>query len=66
MALPPLVAVTGIACSLAPAETIPEITLLQALQKGTYRNCRIVYNCYTLDSKSTLNSGDVKIEINSY
>lgn len=51
---------------LAPAETITEITLLQTLQKGTYRNCRIVYNCYTLDNKATLNSGDVKIEINSY
>lgn len=51
---------------LAPAETITEITLLQTLQKGTYRNCRMVYNCYTLDSKATLNSGDVKIEINSF
>lgn len=51
---------------LAPAETLTEITLLQTLQKGTYRNCRIVYNCYTLDSKATLNSGNVKIEINSY
>ena len=51
---------------LAPAETITEINLLQTLQKGTYRNCRIVYNCYTLDRKATLNSGNVKIEINSY
>ena len=51
---------------LAPEEKITEITLLQPLQKGTYRNCRIVYNCYTLDNKATLNSGDVKIEIHSY
>lgn len=51
---------------LAPEGTITEITLLQTLQKGTYKNCRIVYNCYALDSKSTLNSGNVKIEINSY
>lgn len=51
---------------LAPTETITEINLLQTLQKGTYKNCRMVYNCYTLDSKATLNSGDVKIEINSY
>ncbi len=51
---------------LAPTETITEINLLQTLQKGTYQNCRIVYNCYTLDSKATLNSGDVKIEISSY
>jgi len=51
---------------LAPAETITEINLLQTLQKGTYKNCRIVYNCYTLDNKAPLNSGNVKIEINSY
>lgn len=51
---------------LAPAETITEINLLQTLQKGTYKNCHIVYNCYTLDRKATLNSGNVKIEINSY
>lgn len=51
---------------LAPAETITEINLLQTLQKGTYKNCRIVYNCYTLENKATLNSGNVKIEINSY
>lgn len=51
---------------LAPTDTITEINLLQTLQKGTYKNCRMVYNCYTLDSKATLNSGDVKIEINSY
>lgn len=51
---------------LAPTETITEINLLQTLQRGTYKNCRIVYNCYTLDSKAPLNSGNVKIEINSY
>ena len=51
---------------LAPTETITEINLLQTLQRGTYKNCHIVYNCYTLDSKAPLNSGNVKIEINSY
>ncbi len=51
---------------LKPAETITEIMLLQTLQKGTYRNCRMVYNCYTLDDKTALNSGTVKIEISTY
>lgn len=51
---------------LAPAESITKITLLQTLQKGTYKNCRMVYNCYTLDGKAALNSGTVIFEINSY
>ncbi|MGN0594918.1 MAG: hypothetical protein ACI4I6_07150 [Hominimerdicola sp.] len=51
---------------LAPSETLTEITLLQALQKGTYKNCRLVYNCYALDNRAVLNSGTVICEINSY
>lgn len=51
---------------LAPAETLTEITLLQTLQKGTYKNCRLVYNCYALDNRAALNSGTVIFEINSY
>lgn len=49
-----------------PSEHITEITLNQKLEKGLYRNCRLVYNCYTLDDKMALNSGQVKLEINSY
>lgn len=51
---------------LAPAESLTEITLLQTLQRGTYKNCRLVYNCYTLEGKDALNSGTVIFEINSY
>ena len=36
---------------LAPTETITEINLLQTLQRGTYKNCRIVYNCYTIKQR---------------
>ena len=51
---------------LAPAESLTEITLLQTLQRGTYKNCRLVYNCYALDNKAALNSGTVVLEINTY
>lgn len=49
-----------------PSEHITQITLKQKLQRGLYRNCRLVYDCYTLDDKTTLNGGQVKLEINSY
>lgn len=49
-----------------PSEHITEITLNQKLQRGLYSNCRLVYDCYTLDEKSPLNGGQVKLEINSY
>ena len=50
---------------LAPAESIKEITLLQELKRGIYRNCRLVYNCYSLDNKTQLNGSNVVLEINS-
>jgi len=50
---------------LSPGEHIKEITLNQELKRGLYNNCQLIYNCYTLDNKSTLNSGKVKLEINS-
>ncbi len=50
---------------LAPGEQITEITLNQALQRGVYGKCRLVYECFTLDDKSPLNGGEVKLEINS-
>lgn len=51
---------------LAPSETLTEITLFQTLQRGLYKNCRMVYNCYALDNRAALNSGTVIFEINSY
>ena len=50
---------------LAPSEHITDITLSQELQRGLYRNCRLVYNCYSLDGKTPLNGSNVVIEINS-
>lgn len=49
---------------LKPGETLDTITLNQTLQRGLYKNCRLVYSCYTLDNKSPLNSGNIKLEIN--
>lgn len=51
---------------IAPSEEILEITLVKELHRGLYKNCRLVYDCYSLNDKSQLNSGEVKLEINSY
>lgn len=50
---------------LAPGEYISEIVLNQALQRGVYGKCRLVYECFTLDNKCALNTGEVILEINS-
>ena len=50
---------------LAPGEHISEIMLNQALQRGVYGKCRLVYECFTLGNKCALNTGEVILEINS-
>lgn len=50
---------------LAPGEHIIELMLNQKLQRGVYRKCRLVYECFTLDNKCPLNTGEVILEINS-
>ena len=50
---------------LAPGERITEIVLNQTLQRGVYGKCRLVYQCFTLDGKNALNTGEVVLEINS-
>lgn len=50
---------------LAPGEHITAITLSQELQRGVYRNCRMIYNCYAMDGKTKLNGSNVVLEINS-
>ena len=50
---------------LAPGEHITAITLSQELQRGLYRNCRMIYNCYALDGKTQLSGSNVVLEINS-
>ena len=51
---------------LAPSDQISEISLNQELNRGIYKNCRLLYECFSLENKSPLNSGNVKLEINSY
>lgn len=51
---------------IAPSEHISEISLKKKLHRGLYKNCRLVYDCFSLTDKSPLNSGSVKLEINSY
>lgn len=49
---------------LRPSEQIKEIEILQILQQGTYKNCRLSFDCFTLDeTKKPLNSGTVTLEI---
>ena len=50
---------------IAPDEHIKDITLLQELNRGKYRNCKLVYNCVALDGVTPLNGSNVVIEINS-
>lgn len=51
---------------IAPDEHITNITLLQELQRGKYRNCKLVYNCVAMDGVTPLNGSDVVVEINTY
>lgn len=51
---------------IAPSENITDITLNQELKRGIYQNCRLVYDCFSLEDKSKLNGGEVKLEINSF
>lgn len=49
-----------------PSEHIQNINLLQKLEKGTYQNCRLLYDCYTYDeSRTQLNSANIVLNITS-
>lgn len=48
-----------------PGENITEIMLSQMLERGIYGKCRLVYDCYSLNEKCPLNSGEVVLEINA-
>jgi hypothetical protein len=50
---------------IAPSETIAEITLNQVLERGLYRNCQLVFDCFSLENRTPLNSANVQLEINS-
>lgn len=48
-----------------PSENISEITIAHPLEKGLYKNCKLVYECYSLDEQTKLNGSEIKLEINS-
>lgn len=47
-----------------PLNSITEIELNQTLEKGIYKNCRLVYDCFD-ENRNTLNSAEVIIELNT-
>lgn len=48
-----------------PGKQSEPITLLQALEAGTYENVTVHYDCFTMDDDLTqLNSGEIKITLN--
>ena len=49
-----------------PNETIKDIQLNQELQRGLYKHCYLVYDCFSLNDKSPLNGSRITIEINTY
>ena len=51
---------------IAPNEHLKNITLQQELQRGKYRNCKLVYNCFAMDGKTKLNGSNVVVTIDSY
>lgn len=50
---------------LKPGERLNDITINLKLEKGIYKNCVLVYQCYSMDGKTQLNSSNQTIEINS-
>lgn len=48
-----------------PSENISEIIIACPLKKGLYKNCKLVYECYSLDRETKLNGSEIKLEINS-
>ena len=49
-----------------PNEKIVEEELLMPLERGVYKNCKLYYDCYTLDRLHKLNGGMINVIINAY
>ena len=49
-----------------PNEKIVEEELLMPLERGVYKNCKLYYDCYTLDHLHKLNGGMINVMINVY
>ena len=48
----------------APGESLTEITILQRLQSGIYRNSIIVYDCYKHGTQEPITRIEVVVELN--
>lgn len=48
-----------------PEDKISEINLIQKLERGIYSDCLIVYDCFSLDDETALNSAEIRIKIYS-
>lgn len=48
-----------------PGDQLTEITLLTELQKGIYQNCRLVYECFSMDGQTQYNGSQFSIDINT-
>ena len=49
-----------------PNEKIVKEELLMPLERGVYKNCKLYYDCYTLDRLHKLNGGMINVMINAY
>lgn len=49
-----------------PSEKVIEEQLLTPLQSGIYKDCKLYYDCYSLDRSQKLNGGLVSVMINAY
>lgn len=48
-----------------PGDQLTEITLRTELQQGIYKNCRLVYECFSLDGQTQFNGSQFSIDINT-
>lgn len=48
-----------------PGDQLTQITLLTELQQGIYKNCRLVYECFSLDGQTQYNGSQFSIDINT-
>ena len=48
-----------------PGDQLTKITLRTELQQGIYKNCRLVYECFSLDGQTQYNGSQFSIDINT-
>lgn len=50
---------------ISPGEQLTDIALLTQLEQGIYKNCCLLYECYSLDGLTQYNGSQFTIEINT-